>query len=172
MADASAWARQGTAPDSTGFIRAGSGTPVLFIHGVGMNAAIWQPQIDGLSAKYHVVAVDLRSQGDSDKPADGNYPERRSRDVEELMQSLQLKDVTTVAWSMAVPESLTYVNQFGTERLRALVLVDGFVALDPKDSQMQAAFAGMLKQAQLDRPKWTGAFVRSMYRKPQSEEAR
>ena len=144
--------------------------PILLIPGWTMPASIWRPQLEGLGRKYHVVAVDPRSQGESDTPSDGNYPERRSRDFEELMDHLQLRDVTMVGWSMGVPETLVYANQFGTSRLRALVLVDGFVALDPKDSQLQAAFAGMLKQAQLDRLKWTEAFVRSMYRKPQSEE--
>jgi non-heme chloroperoxidase len=154
------------------YVEAGEATkpPILFIPGWTMPASIWRPQLEGLWRKYHVIAVDPRSQGASDTPSDGNYPERRSRDFEELMEHLQLRDVTLVGWSMGVPETLVYANQFGTSRLRALVLVDGFVALDPKDSQVQAAFAGMLKQAQLDRSKWTEAFVRSMYRKPQSEE--
>jgi len=144
--------------------------PIVFIPGWTMPASIWRPQLEGLRGKYHVIAVDPRSQGESDTPSDGNYPERRSRDIEELMEHLQLRDVTLVGWSMGVPEVLAYANQFGTGRLRSVVLVDGFVALDPKDSQVQAAFAGMLKQAQLDRLKWTEAFVRSMYRKPQSED--
>jgi len=124
--------------------------PILLIPGWTMPASIWRPQLEGLGRKYHVVAVDPRSQGESDTPSDGNYPERRSRDFEELMDHLQLRDVTMVGWSMGVPETLVYANQFGTSRLRALILVDGFVALDPKDSQLQAAFAGMLKQAELD----------------------
>ena len=144
--------------------------PILFIPGWTMPASIWRPQLEGLWRKYHVIAVDPRSQGESDTPSDGNYPERRSRDFEELMEHLQLRDITLVGWSMGVPEALVYTNQFGTGRLRALVLVDGFVTLDPKDAQVQAAFAGMLKQAQLDRPKWTEAFVRNMYRKPQTED--
>ena len=143
---------------------------LLFIPGWTMPASIWRPQLEKLWRKYHVIAVDPRSQGESDTPSDGNYPQRRSRDFEELMEHLQLRDVTLVGWSMGVLETLVYANQFGTSRLHALVLVDGFIALDPKDSQVQAAFAGMLKQAQLDRPKWTEAFVRNMYRKPQSED--
>ena len=143
---------------------------ILFIPGWTMPASIWRPQLEGLRSKYHVIAVDPRSQGESDTPSDGNYPERRSRDFEELMEHLQLRDITMVGWSMGVPEVLVYANQFGTARLRSVVLVDGFVALDPKDAQVQAAFAGMLKQAQLDRPKWTEAFVRNMYKKPQSED--
>lgn len=37
----------------------GSGIPLVFIHGWGMNSAIWQPVIDVLSADYEVHTVDL-----------------------------------------------------------------------------------------------------------------
>ena len=56
MADtvAPGWTRA-TTPDGTSFIRAGTGAPVLFIHGVGMNAAIWQPQIERMAGSFDVV---------------------------------------------------------------------------------------------------------------------
>ena len=37
-----------------------------------------------LSKKYHVVAIDPRSQGDSDKPTEGNYFIRRAEDYRDL----------------------------------------------------------------------------------------
>lgn len=140
---------------------------IVFVPGWTMPAFIWHPQMDGLAAKYHVVALDPRSQGESDKPADGNYPERRAQDIAELIDHLGASDVTLVGWSLAVPESLVYVGRFGTGKLRALVLVDGFVSID---SQVANGVYGLLKAPQIDRVKWTDGFVRSMYRKPQSED--
>lgn len=140
---------------------------IVFVPGWTMPAFIWHPQMDALSAKYHVVALDPRSQGESDKPADGLYPERRAQDIEELINHLGVTDVTLVGWSLAVPESLVYVDRFGTDKLRGLVLVDGFVKIDP---QLANSLYGLLKAPQLDRAKWTDGFVRSMYRKPQSED--
>ncbi len=140
---------------------------IVFVPGWTMPAFIWHPQMDALSAKYHVIALDPRCQGESDKPADGLYPEGRAEDIEDLINHLGVTDVTLVGWSLAVPESLVYVNQFGTGKLRALVLVDGFVNIDP---QLANSFYGLLKAPQLDRAKWTDGFVRSMYRKPQSED--
>ncbi|RVA21968.1 alpha/beta fold hydrolase, partial [Mesorhizobium sp. M7A.F.Ca.CA.004.11.2.1] len=67
-ASASAWARRGAAPDGTGFIRVGAGAPVLFIHGVGMNAAIWQPQIERMSDSFDVIAIDMLGHGQSPLP--------------------------------------------------------------------------------------------------------
>jgi microsomal epoxide hydrolase len=59
------------------------------------------------------------------------------------------------------------VDRFGTDKLRGLVLVDGFVNIDP---QLANSFYSLLKAPQVDRAKWTDGFVRSMYRKPQSED--
>ena len=57
-----------SAPDGTGFIRAGSGTPVLLIHGVGMDAAIWRPQIVVMQDRFDVVAMDMLGHGTSPLP--------------------------------------------------------------------------------------------------------
>ena len=74
--------KSGTITTSDGvkihYLEAGQGPAILFIPGWTMPAEIWRPQIDYFSQHYHVVAVDPRSQGDSDKPGDGNYPERRA----------------------------------------------------------------------------------------------
>ncbi|RWB71543.1 MAG: alpha/beta fold hydrolase [Mesorhizobium sp.] len=57
-----------SAPDGTGFIRAGSGKPVLLIHGVGMDAAIWRPQIVVMQDRFDVVAIDMLGHGTSPLP--------------------------------------------------------------------------------------------------------
>ncbi len=50
---------------------AGQGEPLVLIHGVGMCAAAWAPQITALSQTHHVVAVDMPGHGDSDALARG-----------------------------------------------------------------------------------------------------
>lgn len=47
-------------------VEAGAGEPLLLIHGVGMRAEAWGPQIDALSADHRVIAVDMPGHGDSD----------------------------------------------------------------------------------------------------------
>ena len=46
-------------------IEAGTGAPVLLIHGVGMRAEAWGPQIATLSATHRVLAVDMPGHGES-----------------------------------------------------------------------------------------------------------
>ena len=65
-------------------LEAGTGPPIFFEPGWSMPAWIGDPQIQYFAEHYHVVALDPRSPGDSDKPLDGNSPERRAQDIKEL----------------------------------------------------------------------------------------
>src|SRR5438445_2088714 len=110
------------------YVEAGSGRPIVFIPGWTMPAWIWQKQIDEFSKKYHVVAVDPRSQGESDQPAFGHLPETRARDYKELVDHLALKKPVLVGWSMACAELAKYAEQFGTDNVAGIVLVDGYLS--------------------------------------------
>src|SRR5205809_3800769 len=65
-----------------------------------MPAWIWDPQFKYFADHFHVVALDPRSQGDSDKPTDGNSCERRAQDIRELLEHLKLDRVVLVGWSL------------------------------------------------------------------------
>jgi len=150
------------------YIEAGSGASIVLEPGWTMPADIWEPQINALSKSFRVVAIDPRSQGKSDRPTDGHYPERRAQDIKEVIDQLQLAPVTLVGWSLGVAEVLTYVDQFGTSTLRGLVLVDGDIGHDP-DPKRTAELWAEVRDCQIRRAQWTALFVPSMYKKPQSE---
>ncbi len=151
------------------YVEAGSGRPIVFIPGWTMPAWIWQKQIDEFSKRYLVIAVDPRSQGESDKPPYGHLPETRSRDYKELVDQLGLKQPVLIGWSMACGELIKYVEQFGTDNVRGLVLVDGFLS-DKPSPEMFVAISGWMNQLQQNRQKQADGFVRSMYKKPQPED--
>jgi non-heme chloroperoxidase len=151
------------------YLEAGSGRPIVFIPGWTMPAWIWQKQIDEFSKNYHVIAVDPRSQGESDKPSYGHLPETRARDYKELVDQLGLKHPVLVGWSMACGELVKYAEQFGTDNTAGLVLVDGFLT-DHPSPEMFVALSGWMNQLQLDRQKQADGFVRTMYKKPQSDD--
>jgi non-heme chloroperoxidase len=151
------------------YVEVGAGRPIVFIPGWTMPAWIWQKQIDEFSKKYHVVAVDPRSQGESDKPTFGHLPETRARDYKELVDHLGLKQPVLVGWSMACGELLKYAEQFGTDNVAGLVLVDGFISVK-SSPDLFAGLSGWMNQLQQDRHKQADGFVRGMYRKPQPED--
>ena len=151
------------------YLEAGSGRPIVFIAGWTMPAWIWQKQMDEFAKKYHVIAVDPRSQGESDKPTYGHLPETRARDYRERVDGLGLKQPVLVGWSMACAELIKYAEQFGSDNVSSYVLVDGLLSakLSP---EVFAMMSGWMNDLQQDRRKQADGFVRSMFKKPQSED--
>jgi non-heme chloroperoxidase len=150
------------------YLDSGSGRAVVLIPGWTMPAWIWQKQIDELAKKYRVITVDPRSQGESDKPTFGHLPETRSRDYKELVDHLALKQPVLVGWSMACAELVKYAEQFGTDNIGGIVMVDGFLS-EKLSPEMFAVISGWMNQLQQDRRKQADGFVRSMFKKPQSD---
>lgn len=151
------------------YLESGAGPAILFVPGWTMPANIWQPQIDYFSRNYHVVAIDPRSQGDSEKTPDGNYPGRRAQDYKELIDHLGVPRVVMVGWSLAVSESLTYVQLFGTYKLSGLVLVDLGIYAVSTPEELNRRYE-QFHTFQSSRRQYTETFVRGMYHKPQSEQ--
>ena len=150
------------------YLEAGIGPSILFIPGWTMPADIWEAQINALSKRFRVVAVDPRSQGKSDKPTDGHYPERLAQDIKDVVDGLQLAPVTLVGWSLGVAEVLTYIDEFGTSTVKAVALVDGDIGHDP-DPKRTSDLWSRARECQQHRPEWTAKFVRSMFKTPQPE---
>jgi len=131
-----------------------------------MPADIWEPQLRYFARSSRVIALDPRSQGASQRTSEGNYSERRARDIHELIANIKAPRVVVVGWSMGVVETLDLVDQFGTGDIAALVLVDNMVQI-PQGSPLAALMDTLLFHVLRDRPVLTANFVRSMYRTPQ-----
>ena len=142
---------------------------ILFVPGWTMPGWIWENQVSHFSAEYRVVTMDPRSQGESSKTCDGNYPASHARDIKAVIDQLHLAPVVVVGWSMGVTEIASYVDQFGTSGLAGIVLVDGVANFDLTTESFKN-YSDFLKSAQTDRQKFTSAFVHNMYKKPQAEE--
>lgn len=115
------------------YLEAGSPTAhtLVFVPGWTMPAWIWMPQIDAFSGRYHVIAFDPRGQGDSAVPRGGYGPERRGRDIGDLLRHLSTAPVTIVAWSLGVLDTLADIHISGDRGIAALVLVDNSVGEEP-----------------------------------------
>ena len=50
------------------YVEAGSGAPLILVHGLADNAGIWDSTIPALSGKFRVIALDQIGFGHSDKP--------------------------------------------------------------------------------------------------------
>jgi microsomal epoxide hydrolase len=151
------------------YLDEGEGPTVVFIPGWMNPATIWEPQIRHFSKDYRVVALDPRSQGESEQVTEGHYPERRSRDIKELIEHLEVPSVVLVGFSMGGPEVLSYVDQFGTNSLDGIVLVDNHIGSDFDAGRTQQVF-GMIQAFNADREQMLENFLPYAFKKPQPEE--
>ncbi|QGU94565.1 alpha/beta fold hydrolase [Clostridium bovifaecis] len=103
---------------------AGNGRPVVLIHGWSCSHLHFQNQINELSRNYRVIYYDLRGHGISEVTDYGLTLPRFAQDLKELIEHLNLKDVTLVGWSMGTSIIFDYVKQFGCANLYKLCLID------------------------------------------------
>jgi len=147
--------------------------PIVFIPGWRLTASLWQEQLQVFSVDRLVIAIDSRSQGDSSVALFGNTPERRARDLHELMARRQISRFVVVGWSQGVQDVAAYVQEYGTASLAAIAFVDSPVShgaqeiVDHKESS-QAALS-RLEGYELDPAEYAAGMVRSIFRKPHSE---
>jgi pimeloyl-ACP methyl ester carboxylesterase len=120
--------RTPAATDRTGLVHlhvedsAGSGRPVVLIHGWPLSAQAWEAQGAALrAAGYRVVAYDRRGFGRSDKPESGYVYDTLADDLQGVMDQCGLQDVTLVGFSMGGGEVARYIARWGEKRLRSVV---------------------------------------------------
>lgn len=106
------------------YIDNGEGQPLVMIPGWSQTAEQFRYQIDGLSDRYRVIAVDLRGHGESEKVDHGYRISRLAQDVHDLLTSLDLNDVVLLGHSMGCSVIWNYWDLYGAERLSKLILVD------------------------------------------------
>jgi pimeloyl-ACP methyl ester carboxylesterase len=102
---------------------AGSGTPVLLIHGFPFSSRMWRPQLSSLASQAHLLAPDLPGFGDSPAAPDANSVERLAQLCAECLDAKGIREPAVIGGlSMGGYIALAFVRLF-PERVRALMLL-------------------------------------------------
>ncbi len=110
------------------YVEAGKGDRTLvFVPGWMMPASVFDAQINELSKSHRVIAFDPRSQGKSEVFNGSHSPERRSKDLHELLQAVNASKPIIAGWSLGVMEVLDYLARYKPGNLAGLVLIDNSI---------------------------------------------
>lgn len=106
--------------------------PVLLLHGIGQTHAIWHDAASALArAGRHVIALDLRGHGSSERPKDASYGfEAFVGDLRNVLAQLPARPVV-VAASFAGWAATAALGEDGAHLACALVLCDAVPHVDP-----------------------------------------
>ncbi|MTW84365.1 alpha/beta fold hydrolase [Virgibacillus dakarensis] len=100
----------------------GTGKPIVLIHGWPLSGRSWEYQVPALvEAGYKVITYDRRGFGNSSKPWNGYEYDTFAADLHQLLDYLDLHDVTLVGFSMGGGEVARYIATYGTNRVKKAV---------------------------------------------------
>jgi non-heme chloroperoxidase len=102
----------------------GEGPAVTFSHGWPLNADAWDAQMLFLSQNgFRAIAHDRRGHGRSTQSSSGNEMNTYADDLAQLIESLDLRDITMVGHSTGGGEVTRYIGRHGTARVARIVLI-------------------------------------------------
>ncbi|RKN12037.1 alpha/beta fold hydrolase [Streptomyces radicis] len=147
----------------------GAGQPVVLIHGYPLNGHSWERQTrDLLAAGYRVITYDRRGFGKSSKVNSGYDYDTFAADLNTVLETLDLRDVVLVGFSMGTGEIARLVSRFGHERVAKLAFLASLepflVARDDNPEGVpQEVFDGIEAAAKGDRYAWYTQFFSNFY---------
>ncbi|MFE0151439.1 alpha/beta fold hydrolase [Nonomuraea sp. NPDC059007] len=147
----------------------GAGQPVVLIHGYPLNGHSWELQTrELLAAGYRVITYDRRGFGQSSKVGGGYDYDTFAADLNTLLETLDLREVILVGFSMGTGELARYVKNHGHERVAKLAFLASLepflVAADDNPTGVpQKVFDGIAAAARADRYAWFTQFYKDFY---------
>ena len=111
------------ASDSNGtfyILNQNQGTPIIFIHGVGLNHKIWKPQFDVF--ENTIVAYDILGHGQTPLESSNLSFDNFSRQLLNLIDDLNFKKIHLVGFSIGSLIARNFAENYN-ERLESLTLL-------------------------------------------------
>ncbi|MEH6943840.1 alpha/beta fold hydrolase [Bacillus sp. JJ722] len=118
--------------------------PVFFVHGWPLNHQMFQYQFNILPQYgFRCIAMDIRGNGQSDKPWNGYSYNRLADDIAMVLEALQLEDATLLGFSVGGALSIRYMSRYNGRHISKLILVD---AVSPSFVKNQDSPYGVTKE--------------------------
>ena len=106
------------------YVEKGKGQTILFIHGLGENISHWQKVVDGLSASFHCIAIDLPGYGWSQWKINTNGKDQLqfyADAIAEFLKKKKIKKVIVAGHSMG--GQIATILALQNNRVKKLILV-------------------------------------------------
>jgi non-heme chloroperoxidase len=112
---------------------------VLWLHGYCQNRLCWEEQFtdEVLASQYHMVRLDLRGHGLSDKPTDPtSFQESKTwaDDLHTIITALHLQKPTLAGWSYGGYLLCDYIRHYGQNTPAGLIFVAAATEMGYKDA--------------------------------------
>ncbi|MFL2105444.1 alpha/beta fold hydrolase [Desemzia sp. FAM 23991] len=150
---------------------AGTGQPIIFLHGWPLNQQMFEYQYNYFLAKgYRIIGIDLRGFGDSDLAIEDYGYDTLAEDVKAVVDELEIKDSILVGFSMGGAIASRYMSRYDGHGVKKLVLIGAAAPLftqrpDYPYGMKKEEVDELIVQAQTDRPKMIQDFGKKLFHK-------
>ena len=103
---------------------AGSGAPLVLVHGWNQTAALFERQVAGLSDRFRVITLDLRGHGESERPDHGYRMSRYAMDLRTVIDEVAGSPAHVLGHSMGCCVLWSYFDLFAGDGIDRVVFVD------------------------------------------------
>ncbi len=147
----------------------GTGQAVVLVHGYPLDGNSWERQSRVLlDAGYRVITYDRRGFGRSSKVGTGYDYDTFAADLDAVLETLDLRDVILVGFSMGTGELARYVTNHGHDRVAKLAFLASLEPFlvqrdDNPTGVPQEVFDGIAETARADRFAWFTQFYGDFY---------
>ena len=97
-----------------------AGDAILFLHYGGGNLVMWRDVVPFFQDDFHIVLVDLRGHGKSDKPKEGYHIDDMAEDIVEVLDFLGIEKAHVVGSSLGAEVGLSLAANH-PDKVRSLV---------------------------------------------------
>jgi pimeloyl-ACP methyl ester carboxylesterase len=108
------------------YLIAGSGDPVVLLHGYAETSHMWRPLMTELAKSRTVIAPDLRGAGESSAPVAGYTKAEMAGDIHALVRKLGFARIRIVGHDIGLMVAYAYAAQYPGEVDR-IALMDAFL---------------------------------------------
>lgn len=126
-----------------GFEEAGAGerTPIVFLHGVGSDKSVWNPQLAHFGKDRRAIAFDYPGYGDSDPAAAGTTRDDFAAAILSAMTALGVARAHVCGLSLGGVIGIA-VHHSAPERVASLILADSFAEHPQGQAIFERSVAG------------------------------
>jgi len=150
---------------------AGSGRPVVFLHGWSCHGGFFDRQMAALADGFHCLAPDLPGHGETGRTGPDLTIEAAADACAGLMRSRDLSNAIVVGWSMGAHVAFSMIERHGADRITGLVVLD-MTAKILNDETWDCGITGgfdagknglALRLMAMDWPTYAGTLTQNMF---------
>ena len=100
---------------------------ILLVPGWTMSTRVFERQLEYFenSRQFRFITLDPRAHGLSSKTHDGHFYEQHGRDLNDFVNAMELEKFVIGGWSFGTLAVLSYLEQYGADKISGLIMLDG-----------------------------------------------